>query len=172
MCISTRNFDSFFFSELGPFWTSKFDENERYYNVIVVVHIYLTFLFNFFSGSNAPFWTSNLTKLKDTTEQLVSTTPLKPLNTFRETDKMCRYAFYQECWFDLFEEQFISPFLSDCLSLMLGIAIHCKQNSQAILEQFWSVGYVSLLTFSFIKLCHFEFSILSLLTQIYLTFIA
>ena len=43
--------------------------------------------------------------------------------------------FYRKCWFDPFEEQFISPFLSDCLSLMLGIAIHCIQHSQAMLER-------------------------------------
>ena len=29
----------------------------------------------------------------------------------------------------------MSPFLSDCLSLMLGIAIHCIQHSQAMLER-------------------------------------
>ena len=39
-------------------------------------------------------------------------------------------------------------FLSDCPSLMLGIAIHCIQHSQAMLER----GYVSLLTYlSFCK---------------------
>ena len=43
--------------------------------------------------------------------------------------------FYRKCWFDPFEEQFISPFLSDCPSLMLGIAIHCIQHSQAMLER-------------------------------------
>ena len=37
--------------------------------------------------------------------------------------------------FDPFEEQFISPFLSNCLSLMLGIAIHCILHSQAMLER-------------------------------------
>ena len=42
--------------------------------------------------------------------------------------------FYRKCWFDPFEEQFISPFLSDCPSPMLGIAIHCIQHSQAMLE--------------------------------------
>ena len=55
--------------------------------------------------------------------------------------------FYRKCWFDPFEEQFISPLFPDCPSLMLGIAIHCIYN---ILKQCWSVGYVSLLTFSFI----------------------
>ena len=29
----------------------------------------------------------------------------------------------------------MSPFLSDCPSLMLGIAIHCIQHSQAMLER-------------------------------------
>ena len=40
----------------------------------------------------------------------------------------------------------MSPFLSDCPSLMLGIAIHCTciQHSQAMLER----GVVSLLTLS------------------------
>ena len=43
--------------------------------------------------------------------------------------------FYRKCLFDPFEEQFISPFLSDCQSLMLGIVIHCIQHSQAMLER-------------------------------------
>ena len=43
--------------------------------------------------------------------------------------------FYRKCWFDPFEEQFMSPFLSDCQSLILGIAIHCIQHSQAMLER-------------------------------------
>ena len=43
--------------------------------------------------------------------------------------------FYRKCWFDHFEEQFMSPILSDCPSLMLGIAIHCIQHSQAMLER-------------------------------------
>ena len=42
--------------------------------------------------------------------------------------------FYRKCWFDPIEEQFMSPFLSDCPSLMLGIAIHCIQHFQAMLE--------------------------------------
>ena len=29
--LSTGNFDSLFFLGITPFWTSKFDENERYY---------------------------------------------------------------------------------------------------------------------------------------------
>ena len=48
---------------------------------------------------------------------------------------MCRYAFLQEMLVDPFEEQFMSPFLSNCPSLMLGIAIHCIQHSQAMLER-------------------------------------
>ena len=43
--------------------------------------------------------------------------------------------FYRKCWFDPSEKQFISPFLSDCPSLIIGIAIHCIQHSQAMLER-------------------------------------
>ena len=46
---------------------------------------------------------------------------------------MCRCAYPQEMLVDPFEEQFISPFLSDCASLMLGIA--CIPHSQAMLER-------------------------------------
>ena len=86
---------------------------------------------------------------------LVSTTPLKPLNRISWTfvvmkDIMCRCAYPQEILiqlFDLFKEQLYpfwtlaknflcnsdeSGFLSDCPSLMLGIAIHCIQHSQAL----------------------------------------
>ena len=48
---------------------------------------------------------------------------------------MCRCAFLQEMLVDPFEEQFISPFLSDCPSLMLGIAFHSIQHSHAMLER-------------------------------------
>ena len=96
----------FFFSDLRPFWTPKFDENERYY------------------------WNS-----------WSATTPLKPLSRIAWKFVVMKdiigvdVHFYRKCWFDLFEEQFISPFLSDCPSLMLGIAIHCIQHSQAMLER-------------------------------------
>ena len=43
--------------------------------------------------------------------------------------------FYRKCWFGPFKKQFISPFMSDCPSLMLGIAIHCILHSQAMLER-------------------------------------
>ena len=71
---------------------------------------------------------------------LVSATPLKPLNRIWWNfevikDIMWRYAFYGKCWFDPFKGQFISPFLSDCPSLMLGIAIHCIQHSQAMMDR-------------------------------------
>ena len=99
MCIYTGNFDSFFFSELRPFL-------------------------------NFEIWP----KWKILLKQLVSATPLKPLNRIAWNfvvmkDIMCRYAFLQKCWFDPFEEQFISPFFSDCPSLMLGIAIHTAFSS-------------------------------------------
>ena len=78
MCISTGNSDSNFFSgSNAPFWTKKFDQNERYYS-----------------------------------KQFVSTIPLKPLNRISWNfvvmkDIICRY-FYRKCGFDLFKEQFIS----------------------------------------------------------------
>ena len=105
MCISTGNFDSIFFLGVTPFL-------------------------------NLEIWP----KWKILLKQLVSTTPLKPLNRILWNfvvlkDIMCRCAFLQEMLVDLFEEQFISPFLSDCPSLMLGIAIRCIQHSQAMLER-------------------------------------
>ena len=46
--------------------------------------------------------------------------------------------FYRKCWFDLFMEQFISLILSDCPSLMLGIAIHCIHT--AFSSNVWAWG--------------------------------
>ena len=97
----------------------------------------------FFTLNYTLFELRNLTKMKNTAETVVSTTPLKQLNRIAWNfevmkDIMCRYHimhFYRKCWFDPFEEQFISPFLSDFPSLMLGIAIHCIQHSQAMLER-------------------------------------
>ena len=105
MHISTENFDSIFFLGVAPFLNL---ENWRKWKILL--------------------------------KQLVSTTPLKPLNRIVWNfvvmkDIMCRCAFLQEILVDPFEEQFISPFLSDCPSLMLGIAIHCIQHSQAMFER-------------------------------------
>ena len=99
------------------------------------MHIHRKFWFHFFSRSYALFELRNLAKMKDITQQFVSATPLKRLNRISWNfvvmkDIMCRYAFLQEmliwsfCWFDPFEEQFISPFLSDCPSLMLNWNCH------------------------------------------------
>ena len=71
---------------------------------------------------------------------LVSTTPLKPLNKISWNfvvmkDIMCRYAFLQEMLIWSFWGAIHIPFLSDCPSLMLGIAIHCIQHSQTMLER-------------------------------------
>ena len=74
--------------------------------------------------------------------------------------------FYRNCWFYLFKEQFISHlnfgqnyfetgFVSDCPSLMLGIAIRCIQHFQAMLERgvcelahsFFHLGYVISFTY-------------------------
>ena len=105
MCISTGNFDSTFFLGVTPFLNL---ENWRKWKILL--------------------------------KQLVSTTPLKPLNRIAwnfvvMNDIMCRCAFLQKMLVDPFEEQIISPFLSDCPSLMLGIAIHYIQHSQAMLER-------------------------------------
>ena len=55
--------------------------------------------------------------------------------------------FYRKCWFDPFEEQFISPFFCPIARhLCLGLPFILY----SILKQCWSVGYVSLLTLSFI----------------------
>ena len=72
---------------------------------------------------------------------LVSATPLKPLNRISWNfvvmkDIMCRYTFLREMLIWSFWGAICIPFfLSDCPSLMLGIAIHCIQHSQAILER-------------------------------------
>ena len=50
-------------------------------------------------------------------------------------DIMCRYAVFQEMLIWSFWGAIYIPFLSDCPSLMLGIAIHCIQHSQAMLER-------------------------------------
>ena len=50
-------------------------------------------------------------------------------------DIMCRYAFLQEMLILSFWGAIYIPFLSDCPSLILGIAIHCIQHSQAMLER-------------------------------------
>ena len=65
------------------------------------MHIHRKFWFHFFSLSYALFELRNLMKMKDTTETIVSTTPLKPLNRIAWNvvvmkDIMFRYAFLQE----------------------------------------------------------------------------
>ena len=66
------------------------------------MHIHRTFWFNFLSGSNAPFLNFEIwRKWKILLKQLVSTTPLKPLNRISWNfvvmkDIMCRYAFLQK----------------------------------------------------------------------------
>ena len=94
----------------------------------------------FFSRSYVLFELRNLAKMKDTTVFLVSAIPLKPLNRIGWNfvvmkDIMCRYAFLQEMLIWSFWGAINIPFLCDCLSLMLGIAIHCIQHSQAMLER-------------------------------------
>ena len=105
MCTSTGNFDSIFFLGFTPFL-------------------------------NFQIWR----KWKILLKQLVSTTPLKLLNRIAWNfvvmkDILCRYAFLQEMLIWSFWGAIYIPFLSDCPSLMLGIAIHCIQHSQAMLER-------------------------------------
>ena len=72
----------------------------------------------------------NLTKMKDTTETVGQRNSSETAQ--QNFLKLCSnegHNFYRKCWFDPFEVQFISPFLSNCPSLMLGIPIHCIQHS-------------------------------------------
>ena len=104
----------FFSGSNAPFWTLKFDENERYY------------------------WNSSSAQLRWISWNFVV---MKNI--------MCRYAFYKKCWFYLFKEQFISLFCPMAHSLELPFIVY------STLKQCWSVGYVSLLTLSFILLICF-----------------
>ena len=93
-------------------------------------------LIPFFSRIYALFELRNLAKMKDTTETVGqhNSTETAQQNCVKRT--LCvDMHLYRKCWFNPFEEHFISPFLSDCPSLMLGIAIHCIQPSQAMLER-------------------------------------
>ena len=106
MCISTGNFDSIFFLRFTPFL-------------------------------NFEIWR----KWKILLKQLVSTTPLKPLNRIAWNfvvmkDILCRYAFLQEMLIWSFWGAIYIPFFVQLpVPIMLGIAIHCIQHSQAMLER-------------------------------------
>ena len=105
MCISTGNFNSIFF-----LWIKLF--------------------------LNFEIWR----KWKILLKQLISTTPLKQLTRIAWNfevmkDIMCRYAFLQEMLIWSFWGAIYIPYLSNYLSLMLGIAIHCIQHSQVMLER-------------------------------------
>ena len=132
----------------------------------VDVHINRKFWFNFFFKSYALFDRRDLADMEDSTQNSLSAQlhwNLSSWNFVVKKDIMCRYAFLQEMLiysfegaiyihFELWPKLFCARtlmkliFLSDCLSL--GFAIRCIQHSQAMLE---CVGYVSLLTLSFIK---------------------
>ena len=134
MRISTGNFDSVFFLGIKPFL-------------------------------NLDIWP----KWKILLKRFVSSTPLKPLNRIAWNfvvmkDLMCRYALLQEMQVWPFLRSNLYPFwtlaktilcnsdktsyLSDCPSLMLGIAIRCIQHSQTMLER-----GVSELAHSFFHFC-------------------
>ena len=118
------------------------------------MHIHRKFWSHFFSRSYALFELRKLTKMKDTTETVgqhnsTETAQQNCMKFVVMKDIMCRCAFLQEMLVDPFEEQFISPFLSDCPSLMPFIVY-------SILKHCRSVGYVSLLTLSFILSVYFR----------------
>ena len=117
----------------------------------VDVHIHRKFWFNFFLVVMPLIWSRYKILLKTVRQR--NSTETAQQNFVKlcsyEEHNVYRYAFLQEMLIDLFKEQFISllnfgqdyfcnsdetGFLSDCLSLMLGIAICCIQHSQAILE--------------------------------------
>ena len=110
------------------------------------------FWLHFFSRSYALFELRNLAKKKYTTVFLVSATPPKSLNRISWNfvvmkDIMCRYAFLQEILIWSFWGSIYIPFF---LRLPVTNAWNC--HSYSILKQCWSVGYVGLLTLSFILL--------------------
>ena len=114
-----------------------------------------------FLGGMPLFELKNLTKIKKNTQNSFSA----HLLWNRSTEFGIDMHFYRECWFDLFKEQFISilnfgqnylsilcvSFITNLLPdwpippFIMVICIMCS-----ILKQWWSVGYLSLLTFSFI----------------------
>ena len=108
-------------------------------------------LIQFFFWEQCPFLNFQIwRKWKILLKQLVSTTPLNPLNRIAWNfvvmkDIMCRYAFLQEMLIWSFWRAIYIPFF---LRLPVTNAWNC--HSYSILKQCWSVGYVSLLTLSFI----------------------
>ena len=114
------------------------------------MHIHRKFCFLFFLGFR-PFFNFEIwRKWKILLKQLVSATPLKPLNRIAwkfviMKDIMCRYAFLQEVLIWSFWRAIYIPFF---LRLPVNNAWNC--HSYSILKQCWSMGYVSLLTLSFI----------------------
>ena len=148
MRISTENFYSFFFSELRPFWTYRFGQNERNY------------------------W------------KFVSATPLKPLNRISWNfvvmkDIMCRYAFLQEMliwsfisFLNFGQNYFVQ--LTQMKLVFCPIACHsCLELPfivYSILRQCLSVGYLSLLTLSFIEICFCHTCIFFLASSIEIRF--
>ena len=115
-----------------------------------------------------------MTKIKDTiySKQFVSKSPLKPLkriswNVVVMKIIICRYAFSQEPLIWSFLRSNLYPlwtlakiilcisdetgFLSDCPSLMPGIAIRCIQHSQAMLGRgVWELAHSF---FHFLSVC-------------------
>ena len=105
MRISTGNFDSIFFLGVTPFLNLEIWPKSKILLFVLLAQLLLKLL-------NRIGWNFEVMK-----------------------DIMCRYAFLQEMLIWSFWGAIYIPFLSDCPSLMLGIAIHCIQHSQAMLER-------------------------------------
>ena len=122
------------------------------------MHIHRKFWFIFFSLRITPFFNIEILpkwQIHVLLEQMSSTTSLKRSTEFPDLwnfvvmkDIPCRCAYPQEILIQFFfspsyalfelrnlaKMKVTTGFLSDCLSLMLGIAIPCIEHSQAMLE--------------------------------------
>ena len=153
MCISTGNFDSIFF--LG---FTHFLNNRISWNFVIMKDIMCRcanpqeILIPFFFSDLRPFWNFEIwRKWNILLKHLVSTTQLKPLNRIAWNfvvmkDIMCKYAFLQEMLIWSFWGEIYIPFF-----LWLPVINAWNCHSYSILKQCWSVGYVSLLTLSFLN---------------------
>ena len=95
----------------------------------------------FFFSDLRPFLNFEIwRKWKIPLKQLVSTTPLKPLNRIAWNfvvmkDIICKYAFLQEMLIWSFWGAIYIPFFVRLPVTYAWIAIHCIQHSQAMLER-------------------------------------
>ena len=121
-------------------------------------------LIHFFSRSNAPIWTWEIwPKLRI----LLETRQRNSTETAQQNFvKLCSYEghnFSRKCWFNLFKEQLISLlkiwpklFCETKMNLVFcpitrHLCLELPFIVYSIFKQCWSVGYVSLLTLSFME---------------------